>query len=124
MGIHTTTYEAILDFMPGKFVTRAEFWTVFSRILRGDTYEGTDENYYFNHLNALRDAKILTNINPDLIEVRSRVFLQIYRAAVENIARATAMKTTNKPEEIDEESEEADEDAETEEEIEDEEATE
>jgi len=25
MGIHTTTYEAIPDFMPGKFVTRAEF---------------------------------------------------------------------------------------------------
>ncbi len=55
-----------------------------------------------NHLNALRDAKILTNIDPNLVEVRSRVFLQIYRAAVENIARATAMKTVNKPEEIDE----------------------
>ena len=25
MGIHTTTYEAIPDFMPGKFVSRAEF---------------------------------------------------------------------------------------------------
>jgi hypothetical protein len=49
----------------------------------------------------------LTNIDPNLVEVRARVFIQIYRAAVENIARATAMKTVNKPEEIDEQDAEA-----------------
>jgi hypothetical protein len=42
---------------------------------------------------ALKKAKILTNINPDLVEVRSRVLIQIYRAAVEDIARATAATT-------------------------------
>jgi len=42
-------------------------------------------------LNALKDAKILTNIDPTLVEVRSWVLIQIYRAAVENIARATTL---------------------------------
>jgi hypothetical protein len=44
-------------------------------------------------LNHLKAEKILTNIDPELTEVRSWVFMQIYRAAVQDIARATATGT-------------------------------
>jgi len=66
MGIHTVDYMAIPDFMGPKFVSRAEFGTVLSRLLRGDRHEGTDQNYYINHLQALQDYGIMNQIdNPE-----------------------------------------------------------
>ncbi|MDR0650921.1 MAG: hypothetical protein LBG59_06045 [Candidatus Peribacteria bacterium] len=48
----------------------------------GNLNEGTDQYWYQNHLLALRNAKIITNIDPTLVELRARVFLQLYRATI------------------------------------------
>jgi hypothetical protein len=84
MGIHPD-YTPLTDFMPDKYVSRAEFGTIFSRILRGKTNEGSNQFRYQNHLLALRNAKIISNIDPTLLELRAWVFLQLYRAATMEI---------------------------------------
>jgi hypothetical protein len=83
MWIHSTTYEPLQDFMPSKFVSRAEFWTVLSRILWWRSYEAGENSkyYYVEHLNQLKEIWVLTNIDPNLVEYRSYVILMIYRAA-------------------------------------------
>ena len=84
MGIHPNR-TPLSDFMPDKFVSRAEFGTIFSRILRGSTNEGTDEFWYQNHLLALKNNKIITNTTPTIQEVRAWVFLMIYRSATNDL---------------------------------------
>lgn len=83
MWIHTADHKPISDFMPRKFVSRAEFWTILSRILWWDRYEAEKNSkyYYVDHLNKLKDNWILTNIDPTLVERRSYAILMIYRAA-------------------------------------------
>lgn len=83
MWIHTADYTPISDFMPKKFVSRAEFWTILSRILRWNKYEAEKNSryYYVDHLNKLKNNWILTNIDPTLVERRSYAILMIYRAA-------------------------------------------
>ena len=80
MWIHTVNYEPIPDFMPSKRVSRAEFGTVLSRVLWWNKYEWTNSNYYVNHLNALKENNIITNINPHITEYRAWVFLMLYRS--------------------------------------------
>ncbi len=71
----------ITAFNPNGVVTRAQFGTVLSRLLYGDANEGGDP-YYVNHLQALQDAGIMTNIsNPNMVEVRGYVMLMLMRAA-------------------------------------------
>jgi len=68
-------------FNPNGLVTRAEFGTVLSRALYGDTYNDGDP-YYVNHLQALKDAGIMTKIDtPSQLEVRGYVMLMMQRAA-------------------------------------------
>lgn len=70
----------ITNFNPYGIVTRAEFGTVLSRALRGDMYDGATP-YYADHLEALEDADIMTNIsNPSATEVRGYVMLMMQRA--------------------------------------------
>jgi hypothetical protein len=52
MGIHTDG-SALSDFMPNRIISRAEFGTVLSRILWGDTYNDSIP-YYERHLQALK----------------------------------------------------------------------
>lgn len=53
-------------FNPRSEVTRSQFGTVLSRLIRGDTYNGGTP-YYAPHLNALKAAGIMTQItNPSL----------------------------------------------------------
>ena len=80
MGVHPN-YSPLSDFMPDKYVSRAEFWTILSRILWGSAYEGTDQEWYQTHLSALKEKGIMNNIDPTIVEKRSRVFMMIYRAA-------------------------------------------
>lgn len=55
MGInHDGT--ALSHFEPNKLVTRAEFATVFSRVLYGDKYNQAGENWANGHLEALKSA--------------------------------------------------------------------
>ena len=91
MWIHTTNYKAIPDFMPSKRVSRAEFGTILSRVLWWNKYEWTNENYYINHLNALKENNIITNINPNITEYRAWVFLMLYRA----VEAIKVLKSTN-----------------------------
>ncbi len=73
MGVGTS------DFYPNDTVTRAQFGTVLSRSLYGDTYN-TWSPYYVDHLNALKINGILTVIDPTLKELRGYVMLMLMRA--------------------------------------------
>lgn len=73
------------NFNPNGKVTRAEYATVFSRVLFGDKYNKSEWNYYEDHLKALNEAGILTNTTPSITEVRGWVMLMMYRSTnVEN----------------------------------------
>ena len=89
----------IKKFNPRGKVTRAEYATVFSRVLFGDKYNKSEWNYYENHLNALKEAEILTNTTPTIQEVRGWVMLMMYRSsqngeAIEKVANATVVEET------------------------------
>ena len=83
MWIHTADHKPISDFMPRKFVSRAEFWTILSRILWWNKYEApkNSSKYYIKHLYHLKENWLLSNIDPDLKERRSYAILMVYRAA-------------------------------------------
>ena len=68
------------NFNPNGKVTRAEYATVFSRVLFGDKYNKSEWNYYEDHINALKEAGILTNTTPSITEVRGWVMLMMYRS--------------------------------------------
>lgn len=57
------------EFNPSGLLTRAEFGTIFSRMLFGDTYNGDAEVRYRPHLSALQAAGIMTKIDePYMLE--------------------------------------------------------
>lgn len=68
------------EFNPNWIVTRAEYATVFSRVLYWDNYNRYEWNYYEWHLIALKEAGILKNINPTIQEMRWWVMLMMYRS--------------------------------------------
>jgi DNA-binding transcriptional regulator YdaS (Cro superfamily) len=69
------------NFYPELEVTRAQFGTVLSRALRGNTYNGWWP-YYSDHLIALQAAEIMNQINtPEAKELRWYVMLMMMRAA-------------------------------------------
>lgn len=72
--------QGITAFRPYDTVTRGEFGTVLSRAIRGDENDGGTP-YYQAHLNALKNAGIMTQINPDMKEVRGYVMIMLQRAA-------------------------------------------
>ncbi|MEI8091117.1 MAG: hypothetical protein WCG98_02470 [bacterium] len=81
MGINNDGTPAT-SFNPNGVVTRAQFGTVLSRALYGDTYNGGNP-YYADHLQALKDASpsIMTDISkPNAPEVRGYVMLMMQRA--------------------------------------------
>ena len=80
-------------FDPYSILTRAEFGTVFSRLIFGDTYNVKNEASVYNqewfwykrHLEALRDYGVMTKIDgdwPRYLERRWRVMLMMKRADV------------------------------------------
>lgn len=67
-------------FNPTAQVTRAEFGTVLSRLLRWSTYNSGDP-YYLPHLRALKNAGIMKNIStPNMKEIRWYVMLMMMRS--------------------------------------------
>ena len=68
------------EFNPNWLVTRADYATVFSRVLYGDKYNRSEWNYYEGHLAALKEAWILTNTTPTIEELRGWVMLMMYRS--------------------------------------------
>ena len=80
MGINMENNE----FLPNNIVTRAEFWTVMSRVLWWDRYNIIDtdnRSYYEDHLRALKKNGILKQINDpeDRWEIRKWVWLVFRR---------------------------------------------
>ena len=81
------------NFNPNGKVTRAEYATVFSRVLFGDKYNKSEWNYYEDHLNALKEAGILTNTAPTIQEIRGWVMLMMYRSNNTNTEISTEEPT-------------------------------
>ena len=73
--------QGITAFRPYDTISRAEFGTALSRVLWGDKYEGGTP-YYAKHLDALKAAGIMTQIdNPEnRDEVRGYVMLMLMRS--------------------------------------------
>jgi hypothetical protein len=69
-------------FQPYAQVSRAQFWTILSRLLYGTTYNG-GKPYYMKHLQALKENGIMTQIdNPEgRMELRQRVRLMLMRSS-------------------------------------------
>jgi hypothetical protein len=71
--------NSLLDFRPDDKISRAEFGTILSRLLRGTKYEWWSP-YYKNHLNALQKAEIMTKVDkPSMQELRGRTMLMMER---------------------------------------------
>jgi len=75
-------------------VSRWEYATVFSRVLFGAKFNKSGEDFYTNHLEALKSAGILTNTLPSIQEMRGWVMLMMYRSsqngeAIEKVANST-----------------------------------
>ena len=68
------------NFNPNKPVSRAEFATVLSRVLFGNTYNQNWAKYYENHITALNNANILNDTNPNLTEWRWWIMTMLYRS--------------------------------------------
>lgn len=77
MGIRSD-WSPMENFNPDKTVTRAEFATVLSRVLFGNTYNQGWVKYYEKHIEALEKANILNNTNPNLVEARWRIMTMLY----------------------------------------------
>ena len=78
-------------FNPERYVTRAEFGTVLSRLIYGDkhnVYSGEETTYkrYEKHLAALNKDNIMKKIqNPSVLEKRARVILMLDRTTSTNL---------------------------------------
>ena len=100
MGINADG-TALEYFNPNSYVTRADYATVFSRVLYWSENNLTWDNYYSKHLAALKEAGILTNDVPTIQEVRGWVMLMMYRSAKtsEKVDTETPKEEENKAEE-------------------------
>lgn len=91
-------WQWVVSFRPKDKVTRAEFWTVLSRLLYGSKYEWW-EKYYTNHLKALKINWIMNNIsNPSMNEVRWYVMIMMQRSSLkynESLNENTTSTWTN-----------------------------
>ena len=90
----------IKKFNPKGQVTRAEYATVFSRVLYGDKYNKTEWKYYEDHIKALKEAEILTKDDPTIKEVRGWVMLMMYRSVNTKVETPTEETTEEITEEI------------------------
>ena len=73
-------WQWIIKFRPNDKVTRAEFWTILSRLLYWDKYNWWTP-YYNKHLNQLNIRWIMTNIkNPQWMELRWNVMVMLKRS--------------------------------------------
>ena len=77
--------QGIDAFRPNAKVTRGEFGTTLSRALWGNKYNGATP-FYANHLQALKDAGIMTKIEtPSQLEIRGYVMLMLQRSSAESL---------------------------------------
>ncbi len=83
MWLESNWIQPKKSFDPEEIVTRAQFWTILSRLIFGDEYNiHTWENYerYEKHLNALKSYQVINNIEtPGMSEMRGWVMLMLHR---------------------------------------------
>ena len=92
-------WQWVTSFRPKDSVTRAEFWTVLSRLLYWKTYEWW-KPYYTNHLRALQNNWIMSNIsNPYMAEVRWYVMIMMQRSSWKEVNQWDEDKTEDKTKE-------------------------
>jgi hypothetical protein len=74
--------QSITNFEPNTTVTRAQFWTILSRLLYGDTNNSIHKiDWYGKHLQALQKSGIMNDISkPDLNEIRWYVIIMLMRS--------------------------------------------
>jgi hypothetical protein len=76
MGLNADGKTAQSAFYPNDTITLAEVATIISRLLRDNTYRGSEEWWYHSHLLALQKADIIPrNIDPMKQELRGNVLL-------------------------------------------------
>ena len=73
-------WQWITEFKPNDSMTRAQFWTILSRLLRWSKNDGGDP-YYVNHLNALKKVGIMKKVSypTKSLETRWNVMLMLMR---------------------------------------------
>lgn len=80
MWLHSDGKTPKVNFDPNDFLTRAEFWTVFSRLIYWNKYNWNKIRYY-DHLRALKKDEIMTQISaPFMKELRWFVMIVLRRA--------------------------------------------
>ena len=83
MGLESDWIVPQKSFRPNDIVTRAQFWTILSRLIFGDAYNISWNNtdlYYIKHLQALNDNWIMKMIEyPEMPEIRGWVMLMLQR---------------------------------------------
>ena len=80
MGYWSNGVDIKPTFDVNDIITRAEVGVIISRLLRGNTYAGNEENRYKAHLNALNEAGIMNFISdPMMVELRGNVFIMLQR---------------------------------------------
>jgi len=82
MGVEYDGVTPMEKFMPYEYVTRAQWATIFSRLLFGKKYDGNVDCWYCSHIQWLFDFGIMKDVwNPDeRIELRWRVMLMMQRS--------------------------------------------
>ncbi|MDR0649963.1 MAG: hypothetical protein LBG59_00710 [Candidatus Peribacteria bacterium] len=74
MGYYSDGVTIKPAFNPNAFVTLAEIATTFSRLFRGNMYQGSEQWRYHNHLLALQKIGIIPqNIDPMKTEQRKNI---------------------------------------------------
>jgi len=81
-------------FRPYDTVTRAEFWTLLSRVLRWDRYDGANP-YYEDHLIKLKQEGVIVSIyNPQHIEKRGDIMEMLQKASKISKPETTVSETS------------------------------
>ena len=80
MGVQSDGKTPLINFNPNAFVTRAEFGTVLSRVLYGNTYDNnTTTKWREGHLKKLQQKDIINITIPNLQEQRGWIMIMLYR---------------------------------------------
>lgn len=80
MGLQADGKTPLEVFNPNGIVSRAQFATVLSRLLYGNTHNNNNDEWFrIEHMSVLRSNNILTITNPNLIELRWWIILMLHR---------------------------------------------
>lgn len=80
MGLESDGITPLASFNPNAYVTRAQFGTVLSRVLYGNTYDNHSATQWrVGHLSNLQSNNIITMTDPNLKEFRGWIMMMLYR---------------------------------------------